>query len=185
MSEMEERGLSGPTIGGAEASGPLNAWARRFIELSPFAMVTTVDAAGNQDVGLYGGLPGFAALLDDTTLTLPNALADGRRTVLADTQHDARVTLVFLVPGIGEGLRVSGHGQISVDTALLERLTGSGRAVASALVIEIDKAMPCGGDAIAKARLWDEAAKVDRSRLPGNAPETDKTIEADYLSGLY
>lgn len=185
MSEVEQRDLNGPTGVGAQTPKRLNARARAFIELSPLALVTTVDAAGNHDVGLYGDLPGFAVIVGDATLAMPDALADGRRTVLADAQQNARITLLFLLPGINEGLRIGGQARISIDAALLERLTGSGPPVASALVVEIEEVFPYGGEALTRARLWDEASKVDRSRLPGVDPEADKTIEADYLSGLY
>jgi predicted pyridoxine 5'-phosphate oxidase superfamily flavin-nucleotide-binding protein len=60
-------------------------------------------------------------ILDDRTLLLPerpgNRLADSLRNVL----ENPRVGLLFVVPGVGDTLRVNGRGTITNDPVLLEK----------------------------------------------------------------
>ena len=57
-------------------------------------------------------------------------LPDRRGSNRIDSLHilaDPRVALLFLVPGVGETLRVNGLGRISTDPALLERFGMDGK----------------------------------------------------------
>src|SRR5918912_2428054 len=70
-----------------------------WLAASPFCLVATADADGACDVSPKGDPPGFALVLDDTTLAIPerpgNRRADGYENVLANPH----VGLVFVVPG--------------------------------------------------------------------------------------
>ena len=50
----------------------LDAHFRAFLALSPFAVLATADAEGRMDASPRGDAPGFVAVLDDTTLLLPD-----------------------------------------------------------------------------------------------------------------
>lgn len=81
----------------------LDAHALRWLEASPLAFAGFSDTR-QIDVTLAGGAPGFASSPNPTQLHLPAALLD-------DAQHaqpGRGAGLLFLVPGLGETLRVNG-----------------------------------------------------------------------------
>ena len=52
--------------------------------------------------------------------------------------EDPRVALFFLVPGIGETMRVNGRATISVDPMLLERFTVNQKKPRAVIVVRVD-----------------------------------------------
>ena len=64
------------------------------------------------------------------------------------------MALLFLVPGVGETLRVNGRARISVEPALLERFAVNGQLPKRVLVIGVEAALFQRSRAIARANLW-------------------------------
>src|SRR5215469_7533826 len=84
-----------------------------FIRRSPFLVLATADRAGNQDASPKGDYPGFVAVEDEHTLLIPertgNKLIFGLQNILANPH----VSLIFLVPGTNETLRVTGRAELT------------------------------------------------------------------------
>src|SRR5690349_19294481 len=78
-----------------------------FIAASPFCLLSTAGARGVHCTP-RGDAPGFVAALDDRTLALPDRRGNNRLDGLRDIVENPQVALLFLVPGIGEALRVNG-----------------------------------------------------------------------------
>jgi predicted pyridoxine 5'-phosphate oxidase superfamily flavin-nucleotide-binding protein len=95
---------------------------RRFIELSPIALLATADADGRCDCSPRGGPPGFARVLDERRLAIPDYTGNRRQDSHANVLANPHVGLLFLLPGMGETLRVNGRAALSTDPALLEDL---------------------------------------------------------------
>ena len=87
---------------------------RAFIEASPFAMLATAGPDG-LDASPRGDPAGFVVVEDEKTLLLPDRRGNNRIDSLRNILADPRVALLFLVPGVGETLRVNGLGRISTD----------------------------------------------------------------------
>ena len=109
---------------------------RAFIEASPFAMLATAGPDG-LDASPRGDPAGFVVVEDEKTLLLPDRRGNNRIDSLRNILADPRVALLFLVPGVGETLRVNGLGRISTDPALLERFGMDGKLPRSVLVVEV------------------------------------------------
>jgi PPOX class probable FMN-dependent enzyme len=172
----------------------LDAHCRRFIALSPFVCLGTVSSGG-ADVTPRGDEPGFVHVLDATTLAMPDWPGNNRLDSLENLMQDPRVGLLFLIPGFAETLRVNGRAEISVDEALLERWEKRPR---SALVIRVEEAFLHCGKAMIRSRLWDPAARVERSALPSygqmlkdqieiadTAAEIEASVAEGYRNRLY
>jgi PPOX class probable FMN-dependent enzyme len=99
---------------------------RRFIELSPFVVMGT-SAAGGQDVSPRGGPPGFVKTIDADTLIIPDFPGNNRLDSLENISETGRVGLLFLVPGVDETLRVNGRAEIDTDLALRTMGTVDGK----------------------------------------------------------
>ena len=51
---------------------------KRYIELSPFACLSTYDGKGRTDISPRGDAPGFVKIADDNTLLLPDRPGNNR-----------------------------------------------------------------------------------------------------------
>ena len=91
---------------------------RDFIARSPFLVLGTSDAQGNQDVSPRGDPPGFVKVLDDSRLAVPDRPGNRRIDSFTNITRNPRVALLFMVPGVDETLRVNGNARIFVDAEL-------------------------------------------------------------------
>lgn len=138
---------------------------RAFIEAAPFAILATVGPEG-LDASPRGDPAGFVVIEDERTLLLPDRRGNNRVDSLRNVLDDPRVALLFLIPGVGETLRVNGRAQISVDPELLARFAVDGKPPRSVLVIHVEKVFFQCARAIVRSGLWDTATQIARDRLP-------------------
>ena len=138
---------------------------RPFIELAPFLVLATAGAEG-VDCSPRGDAPGFVRIIDDKTLAVPDRRGNNRIDSLRNIVRDPRVALIFLVPGVGETLRVNGRARISVEPALLESFIVDGKAPRSVLLVTIETVYFQCTKALIRSHLWDAARHVERKRLP-------------------
>lgn len=138
---------------------------RALIEASPFCVLATAGTEG-LDATPRGDPAGFVAVIDDRTLVLPDRRGNQRIDSLKNIVRDPRVALLFLVPGVGETLRVNGRARISVDPGLLARHVIDGKTPISALVISIDSVYFQCARALHRSRLWDPGLHRARGELP-------------------
>ena len=72
-------------------------------------------------------------ILDEHKLALPDRPGNNRIDNLRNIVVDPRVSLLFIVPGIGETLRVNGKAVISIDAELLASFAVGGKAPRSVI----------------------------------------------------
>ncbi|HEX6005521.1 MAG TPA: pyridoxamine 5'-phosphate oxidase family protein [Burkholderiales bacterium] len=138
---------------------------QRMIAASPFVVLAT-NGPGGVDTSPRGDAPGFVAVEDEKTLLLPDRPGNNRIDSLRNILADPHVALLFLIPGIGETLRVNGRAAISVDPELLARFEVNGKLPRSVLVISVDTVFFQCSRAIFRSKLWDPAQHIERSSLP-------------------
>jgi PPOX class probable FMN-dependent enzyme len=143
----------------------LNSGYRKLIEAAPFAIVATAGPEG-LDCSPKGDAPGFVRILDDTTLALPDRPGNNRIDGFTNILRDSRIALLFLIPGVGETLRVNGRASITVDPGLMQSFAVDGRLPRCVLVVHIESVYFHCSKAIVRSKLWDERTKVDRASLP-------------------
>ncbi len=134
-----------------------------FLKRCPFALVGTTAADGTIEVSPKGDEPGFIRVEDPKTLLIPDRRGNNRIDSLRNLVRDPRVTLLFLIPGIGETLRVNGTAAISVDPALIGSFVTEGKAPRSVLVVSVERVYFQCSKAIVRSRLWDPATQIARS----------------------
>ena len=138
---------------------------RAFIELSPFAVLSTAGADGWPEISPRGGDPGFVHVLDEHRLALPDRQGNNRVDSLRRLAENPRAALLFFVPGAEETLKVFGTTTIAGPDDLGIDLVEFGRAPKSVLVIEVQRAYFHCGKAVMRSGLWDPARQVDRSTM--------------------
>ncbi len=138
---------------------------RPYIEASPFAVLATVGGLG-LDTSPRGDGAGFVRVADEYTLLLPDRRGNQRIDSLRNIARDPRVALLFLIPGVGETLRVNGDARISALPALCAAFAVDGKAPASVLVITVHSVFFQCARAVKRSGLWTAAAQVLRAPLP-------------------
>lgn len=134
---------------------------RKWIMASRFCVLTTVGPEGTD--GSPRGDDGPVVLeLDPGTLALPDWRGNNRIDSLRNIVADGRVSLMFMVPGSTNVVRVNGHARLTTDADLRARFDQQGRQPRSVVVIEIAEIYTQCARAILRAGLWqrDDAADL-------------------------
>jgi hypothetical protein len=142
---------------------------RRFIALCPFAVVCTAAADGRCDASPKGGPPGFVRVLDEHRLLIPDATGNRRLDGHQNVLENPRVGVLFLIPGMGETLRVNGAVELTRDPGVLEVLETGGQPAKLALVVHADEVYLHCAKALIRSRLWDPETWHDADELPSAA----------------
>lgn len=124
-----------------------------MIAASPFAVLATSGPDG-LDASPRGDAPGFVTVQDERTLLLPERRGNNRIDSLRNLLGDPRVGLLFLIPGLGETLRVNGKARISVDPDLLQRFSMQGTQPRCVLEITVEAVFFQCARAILRSNLW-------------------------------
>ncbi|MBV1854961.1 pyridoxamine 5'-phosphate oxidase family protein [Catellatospora tritici] len=127
---------------------------RRWLAAAPFCLVATANADGTCDVSPKGDPAGFAHVVDDTTIALPerpgNRRADGFRNVLANPH----VGLLFVIPGRTDTLRINGRARLLRDAPFFDQMIVKGHRPQLALLVEIEQVFHHCPKAFLRSRLW-------------------------------
>ena len=145
----------------------INAEYRAFIEAAPFFALSTCGPEG-VDCSPRGDEPGFVRVADGKTLLIPDRRGNNRIDSLRNIVRDPRVSLLFLIPGVGETIRVIGRAAISIDPAFLDSFVFAGKTPRSVLVVAVASVYFQCSKAIIRSKLWDPSRVIDRSSLPSN-----------------
>jgi len=143
----------------------INAHYRALIEAAPFVAIATCGPEG-LDCSPKGDPAGFIRILDDKTLAIPDRPGNNRIDGFRNIVRDPRIALLFLIPGVGETLRVNGRASISVDPELVASFAINGKLPRCVLIVHVESAYFHCSKAIVRSKLWDEATKIDRKSLP-------------------
>jgi PPOX class probable FMN-dependent enzyme len=150
---------------------------RKLIEAAPFVVLATSGPDG-LDCSPRGDPPGFVRVVDETTLIIPDRRGNNRIDSLRNLVRDPHISLLFLIPGVGEPMRINGHAKISIAPKLTESFVVNGKVPKCVLVVTVEKAYFQCTKAIIRSKLWDPASIVDRKTLP-----TPGSILAEITDG--
>jgi len=148
-----------------------------MIAASPFMALATSGPDG-LDVSPRGDPAGFVAVADDRTLLIPDRRGNNRVDSLRNIVHDPRVALLFLIPGVGETLRVNGRADISVRPDLLQRFAFRDTLPRSVIVVHVETVYFQCPKALVRSELWNPERHVARRSLPSTG-----TILAEVSAG--
>ncbi|MGE3822150.1 MAG: MSMEG_1061 family FMN-dependent PPOX-type flavoprotein [Isosphaeraceae bacterium] len=171
----------------------------RFIKESPFLLLGTVDRQGRCDVSPRGDGFGLAKVLDPGTLVIPERKGNRRADSLRNVLETGRVGLLFLIPGIGETLRVNGGACVIRDEEILAPLAADGKTPVVGIAVEVEECYLQCAKAVIRSRLWEPRPDgsvssvpclaemlVDQTRIEGQTVEAlARQIEDSYKNNLY
>lgn len=171
----------------------LDAHCRDFIGHAPFAVLATVDAGGRVDISPKGGPAGFVKVLDDSRLAVPDMAGNNRLDSMRNIVDAGGASLLFLVPGTDESLRVVGRATLSLDDAILDACPIDGMRPNVAIVLDVQTAFIHCAKALRRAGMWEPTRWPDTSAmatpacmlrdhvgLTATVEETAAALEASY-----
>ena len=136
-----------------------------LIEASPFCVIATSGPDG-LDTSPRGDPKGFVRVVDEKTLILPDRRGNNRIDSLRNLVTDPRISMIFLIPGVSETVRVMGRATIVTDPELCASFAMQGKAPRCVLQIAVEQVFFQCAKAIVRSKLWDPSIQVARATLP-------------------
>jgi predicted pyridoxine 5'-phosphate oxidase superfamily flavin-nucleotide-binding protein len=93
--------------------------------------------------------------------------------------------LLFLIPGIGETLRVNGLAHISTSPELLASFNGKGKLPRTVIVVKIEAVYFHCAKAIVRSDLWRPPRHVARDSLPRAGQMQLRLTRGSFDGGTY
>lgn len=155
----------------------------RFIEAAPFVVISTAGPEG-LDCSPRGDPAGFVRILDDKTLLIPDRRGNNRVDTLRNLVRDPRIALLFMIPGIGNTMRVNGRARITADPELCASFAMRGNPATSVIIVTVESIYPQCPKALVRSRLWNPDSQIPRSALPSTG-EMMKAIDPSFDAVTY
>lgn len=148
--------------------GRLDIHGRRFVGLAPFCVLASAGAAGALlDVSPRGGAPGFVKASDDgATLLLPDSGGNNRLDTMENLLLDPRISLIFMIPGVDETLRVNGSARLRDEPAFTELFVQERQKPKLVIEVAVQEAYLHCAKAFMRSKLWLAETRASRDVLP-------------------
>ncbi|MQY42343.1 pyridoxamine 5'-phosphate oxidase family protein [Epibacterium sp. SM1969] len=126
---------------------------RKWIMTSRFCVLSTVGPEGTD--GSPRGDEGPVVMeLDAKTLALPDWRGNNRIDSLRNIVRDERVSLMFMVPGSNNVIRVNGTAKLTADAELRARFEKHDKQPATVIVITINEIYSQCARALIRSKTW-------------------------------
>jgi len=186
----------------AKSLDHLDEYARQFISMSPFLVLSTANAQGKADVSPRGDPPGFVQVIDDQRMLIPDRPGNNRLDTMVNIVENPNVAALFFIPGFEDTLRVAGQAAITRDPAWLERCIVNGKVPKVGIVITVDEVFLHCAKALRRSKLWQSDYRQPRTQMPSLAriilaqtcaagvdeqvaAQADARVEDAYKNNLY
>ncbi|MEL6435296.1 MAG: pyridoxamine 5'-phosphate oxidase family protein [Pseudomonadota bacterium] len=126
---------------------------RRWIEASRFVVVATVGPEGT-DASPRGDDGPVVSIADHKTLLMPDWRGNNRLDTLRNIVRDPRVSLMFMVPGTNNVVRVNGTADVTTDAGLTARFEKNGKLPRTVVVISMNEIYFQCAKALMRSDLW-------------------------------
>jgi hypothetical protein len=170
-SESEVRAILGSPgkIAVKKALPHMNEHHQAMIRRSPFILIATYDATGMMDISPKGDPEGFVTILDSTTIAIPDRPGNRRADTITNLLTNDRIAVLFLIPGKGESLRISGRAIVVRDIQLRDAMKVQGKTPELAIVVEAEEAFSHCARCVIRSNLWSPEHWPKSSDLPSHA----------------
>ena len=137
-----------------------------FLAKSPLFILSTADRNGVCDGSPKGGAPGFVQALDAAQLAFADYSGNNRLDSFENVVTNRRVSLLFLIPGLDETLRVNGTAELSTDPDVCRRFAVGDKPAKVVAVVTVAEAYIHCAKALRRAGVWDTTTWLDSDDVP-------------------
>ena len=158
---------------------------RAWIARSRLCILSTVGAEGT-DASPRGDDGPVVREIDPGTLAMPDWKGNNRIDSLRNIVRDPRVSLMFLVPGSDNVIRVNGTAQVTADKTLRDSFARDGKRPRTVILIAIEEVYAQCARALMRAGTWtggdqsqglptigDMLAEMSRGAIDGEAYDAE------------
>ena len=138
---------------------------RRFIEASPFLILASYGDHG-VDCSPRGDPPGFVRVVSPHCIQIPDRRGNNRLDSMRNILDNPEVGVIFLIPNVGETLRISGKAEILSDATLCESFALNDKPASSVLSISVEKVYYQCQKALVRSKLWQQPSTERPAGLP-------------------
>ncbi|KWX23644.1 pyridoxamine 5'-phosphate oxidase [Mycolicibacterium wolinskyi] len=132
----------------------LSAVQQDWLAASPLCFIATTDDQGRVDVSPKGDPPGFAQVIDDTTIAIPERPGNKRVDGYLNVLQRPHVGTVFVIPGRGDTLRINGTARILSDADYFDAMAVDGKRPILALEIAVEEVFWHCAKAFLRSDTW-------------------------------
>lgn len=154
---------------------------RQWIETSRFTVLTTVGPEGT-DASPRGDDGPVVKVADAKTLLLPDWRGNNRLDSLSNIVVDGRVSLMFMIPGSNNVVRVNGSAVLTADSEVTAEFARGSTLPRTVIVVAIREVYFQCAKALMRSRLWSATEK------PAGVPTAGqflKEVEEGFDSEAY
>ncbi len=156
-----------------------------WIGQSRFCILSTVGPEGT-DASPRGDIDPVARIVDDRTLAIPDWRGNNRIDSLRNIMRDPRVSLMFMVPGSNNVVRVNGTARLTADPVVTGSYEQSGKHPKVVIVVTLAEAYFQCAKAAMRSGLWgDQAAPEGLPRAGDFLKEADADFDAATYEATY
>lgn len=154
---------------------------RRWIGAARFVVLSTTGPDGT-DGSPRGDIDPVVRVEDETTLLLPDWQGNNRLDSLRNIVSDGRVSLMFMVPGALNVVRVNGRAVLTADPALTGSFEVNGKHPKTVIVITVAEVYFQCAKALMRSELWSGG---DQSEGLPSAGEFVREVSEDFDAAGY
>ncbi len=158
---------------------------QKWIKASRFLVLTTVGPNGT-DASPRGDTGAVVRVIDRNTLWLPDWRGNNRLDSLRNIVEDGRVSLMFMVPGSNNVVRVNGTALLTAEKGVTAQFETNGKNPRTVIVITVVEVYFQCAKALMRSRLWQSGDESDRVPTAGQfisevqAGFDSESYDADY-----
>jgi PPOX class probable FMN-dependent enzyme len=156
---------------------------RAFIHASPFMILSSVGPEG-LDSSPRGDPAGFCRVVDQKTVLIPDRRGNNRIDSLKNIVRDPRCSLLFLIPTVGEALRINGRADILVTPELLKNFAMGDKLPRSVIRVTVDRVYFQCTKALVRSKLW-KFEDWPKERPTPTAGQIFKGLESEFDAERY
>jgi PPOX class probable FMN-dependent enzyme len=169
-----------------------------FIAEAPVLLIGTYGSDGQCDVSPRGDLPSVAKVLNSKTLIIAERPGNRRADSLQNIIETGRVGLLFVIPGLGETLRINGPACVIRDDEVLAAMSMQGKPPVLGIAVEVEECYLQCAKALIRSKLWEPAQPlktpslscfaeilIDQTKVDETVESLDEQIQQSYTERLY
>lgn len=158
---------------------------RRWIEESRFLVIATVGLEGC-DCSPRGDLDNLVRMPNEQTIWLPDWSGNNRLDSLRNIVRDDRVSLMFMVNGCNNVVRINGRAVISTDGQIRSNFQRKTKVPKTVIVVSIVEVYFQCAKALMRSELWNTGnASEDLPSAGDFSTEQDSRFDAKAYDDSY
>ncbi|UOQ48780.1 pyridoxamine 5'-phosphate oxidase family protein [Gracilibacillus caseinilyticus] len=141
---------------------------KRFIEMSPLFFLSSSNAEGECDVSPKGDFPSGVQVLNNKQLVIPDRPGNKRVDSIINILSNPHVGLLFLIPGLGEVLRINGRATIIKNPEILSSMSLKGKPPLLGIGVDVEECFIHCPRALYQSKVWNSDSWPDKADLPSS-----------------